>query len=63
MSNSSACWRPRGIIGRILAQLNCTIQRRGRFIFKKRPDQIRAFKELRLSDFSCNPPGGLAEPD
>jgi len=35
----------------------------GRFILKKRPDQIRALKGLRLNDFSCNPPGGLAEPD
>ena len=32
-------------------------------MFKKRPDQIRAFKGLRLSASSCNPPGGLAEPD
>ena len=31
--------------------------------FKKRAEQICAFKGLRLSDSCCNPPSGLAEPD
>ena len=63
VSSSGACWRPRGIIGRILAELNCTIHALRPLLFHEACGSDSCLKGLRLSASSCNPPSGLAEPD
>jgi hypothetical protein len=62
VSSESTCWRPRGINGRTLVQLNCTIHALRPLHFQEAfRIKFVPLKELLLGASSCNSLGGLAE--